>query len=185
LIFDNSATSLSARDVTAAYRHATAEVRVRFSPGAPFKAAVGRRPSSGENDNALLPASCPLPTAASSCGGARVGTGGRLLSAKTQVRFLPPQLEKVENLSRTRTSLFTEVIRPDEEPVLKTGGGLYAACGFESHGFRSRNKNRSTKTIAYTYGPVVQRPTTLGLHPSNEGSIPSGTTFWEMLTADC
>ena len=29
----------------------------------------------------------------------------------------------------------TEVIRPDEEPVLKTGGGR-AACGFESHGFR-------------------------------------------------
>ena len=29
----------------------------------------------------------------------------------------------------------TEVIRPDEEPVLKTGGGG-AACEFESHGFR-------------------------------------------------
>ena len=28
-----------------------------------------------------------------------------------------------------------EAIRPDEELVLKTSGGL-AACGFESHGFR-------------------------------------------------
>ncbi len=26
------------------------------------------------------------------CGGARVGTGGRLLSVTSQVRFLPPQL---------------------------------------------------------------------------------------------
>ncbi len=30
---------------------------------------------------------------------------------------------------------FTEAIRPDEEPVLKTGDG-FAVCGFESHGFR-------------------------------------------------
>ena len=28
------------------------------------------------------------------CGGARVGTGGRLLSVTSQVRFLPPQLAK-------------------------------------------------------------------------------------------
>ena len=31
---------------------------------------------------------------------------------------------------------FTEVIRPDEEPVLKTGSPPQADCGFESHGFR-------------------------------------------------
>ena len=43
------------------------------------------------------------------CGGARAGTSRRLLTAQTQVRFLSPQLE--------------EVIRPDEEPVLKTGSG--------------------------------------------------------------
>ena len=42
------------------------------------------------------------------------------------VRFQPPELLK---------ATLTEVIRPDEEPVLKTGGGR-AACGFESHGFR-------------------------------------------------
>ena len=44
------------------------------------------------------------------CGGACVGTGWRLLTVVTQVRFLPPQL-KCE----------TEVIRLDEEPVSKTG----------------------------------------------------------------
>ena len=77
----------------------------------------------------LHPAYRPLPPAHCSCGGARVGTGGRLLSAKTQVRFLPPQLAKVENLSRSRTSLHMEVIRPDEEPVLKTGGGFESLVG--------------------------------------------------------
>ena len=35
-----------------------------------------------------------------------------------------------------RLSPNTEVIRPDEEPVSKTGGDFAAACGFESHGFR-------------------------------------------------
>lgn len=29
------------------------------------------------------------------CGGARVGTGGRLLTVLSQVRFLPPQFEKL------------------------------------------------------------------------------------------
>lgn len=46
--------------------------------------------------------------------------------------------ESREPFARKRV-LFTEVIRPDEEPVLKTGGGFEAACGFESHGFRSKN----------------------------------------------
>ncbi len=110
-----------------------------------LEAAVGRRQSAGENDNALLPASCPQHLPPALCGWCPCGTGGRLLSAKTQVRFLPPQLKKSKNLSHRKRSLFTEVIRPDEEPVLKTGGGFEAACGFESHGFRSRNKNRSTK----------------------------------------
>ncbi len=50
------------------------------------------------------------------------------------VRFQLPQLR-------------TEVIRLDEEPVLKTGGRT-ATCGFESHGFRSERmgswSNRKT-----------------------------------------
>src|SRR3954451_22836655 len=36
----------------------------------------------------------------------------------------------------TRLHALTEAIRPDQGPVLKTGGGPWAACGFESHGFR-------------------------------------------------
>ena len=41
--------------------------------------------------------------------------GRRLLTAGTQVRFLPPQLRKCGNQ--------LEVIRLDEEPVSKTGAG--------------------------------------------------------------
>jgi hypothetical protein len=46
--------------------------------------------------------------------------------------------------------IFTEVIRPDEGPVSKTGGGFTVACGFESHGFRfatmaGRMSARSTR----------------------------------------
>jgi hypothetical protein len=49
------------------------------------------------------------------CGGVRAGTGRRLLTVPTQVRFLPPQLCEFGN--------HTEVIRLDEEPVSKTGAG--------------------------------------------------------------
>src|SRR3954464_4570762 len=43
------------------------------------------------------------------------------------VRFQPPEL---------LVEAHREAIRPDQGPVLKTGGGPWAACGFESHGFR-------------------------------------------------
>jgi hypothetical protein len=49
------------------------------------------------------------------CGGARAGTGRRLLTVLTQVRFLPPQL--------------TEVIRLDEEPASKAGAGKSSVVG--------------------------------------------------------
>src|SRR5262249_10073172 len=46
-----------------------------------------------EQDSAYFAVSCLLfPVPYSPCGGACVGTGGRLLSASSQVRFLPPQL---------------------------------------------------------------------------------------------
>ena len=65
-----------------------------------------------------------------------------------------------------RLSPNTEVIRPDEEPVSKTGGGFNVACGFESHGFRSRDLQ--------SRGPAATTP---GLHPGNKGSIPFGTIY--------
>ena len=51
----------------------------------------------------------------------------------------------------------TEVIRLDEEPVLKTGGG-HAACGFESHGFRhagTKIRVRSRWVHFMKHGPVA------------------------------
>ena len=35
----------------------------------------------------------------------------------------------------------TEVIRLDEEPVLKTGAATIGRCGFKSHGFRCTTKH--------------------------------------------
>ena len=85
----------------------------------------------------------------------------------TWVRFLPPQL--------------TEVIRPDEEPVLKTGQRARLACGFESHGFRSTDPVvQRRRLLAYTQttmvrvhpGSLIQTPRyanpaeRLGLNPS-------------------
>jgi len=55
-------------------------------------------------------------------------SGGPPLRGGALVRFQPPELIVWQR---------TEVIRPDEEPVSKTGGDLMGACGFESHGFRS------------------------------------------------
>ena len=71
----------------------------------------------------------------------------------TWVRFLPPQLRQrrfvlanayskwrrrdYSNGRSEQTARGGEVIRPDEEPVLKTGAANHR-CGFESHGFRSR-----------------------------------------------
>ena len=86
-----------------------AEVRVRLPLGAPSIVDCG-----------LWIADCGLPEIRNQqseiprCGGACVGTGRRLLSVTSQVRFQPPQLAATKE---------TEVIRLDEEPVLKTGGG--------------------------------------------------------------
>ncbi len=70
----------------------------------------------GEGSSPSSPTSKQSKTTSIECGGARAGTGGRLLTDLTQVRFLSPQL----NIS--------EVIRPDEEPVSKTGA-VHAVVG--------------------------------------------------------
>ena len=69
------------------------------------------------------------------------------------------------NLFVAHLSPKTEVIRPDEEPVSKTGGDFAVACGFESHGFRSSSLLRS---------PVVQRRRLLAYTQATRVRFPSG-----------
>jgi len=44
------------------------------------------------------------------CGGACVGTGGRLLTAASQVRFLPPQLDRNGRASRLATAAASKAV---------------------------------------------------------------------------
>ena len=69
------------------------------------------------------------------------------------------------NLLVVHLSPNTEVIRPDEEPVSKTGGDFAVACGFESHGFRSSSSLCS---------PVVQRQRLLAYTQATRVRFPSG-----------
>ena len=69
-------------------------------------------------------------------------------------------------------NVITEAIRMVEEPAWKAGGGTFAACGFEPHGFRLRGHGptgrRQLRTLEIwvrlpvtpleKHGPVVQRP---------------------------
>ncbi len=82
-----------------------------------------------------------------------------------------------------------EVIRPDEEPVLKTGGGQQPLVGSSPTASASGSwSNRTTLApqarnpgaspgdstrMAQPRGPTA---TTLGPHPGNDGSTPSGAT---------
>ncbi len=89
LFFDNSAHHVCAHDVAAACRLAMAEVRVRLPLGAFQMQDVGKPGiprASGARDRGFKSRRPDF-----DCGGACVGTGGRLLSVMSQVRFLPPQ----------------------------------------------------------------------------------------------
>ena len=119
-IFDNLIQTKCTHDVAAACCLAMAEVRVRLPLGALMKAyrkvwksaCFGSRRSSVQIRLRLLP-----------CGGACVGTGGRLLSVFSQVRFLPPQLLHPEGQANGRWQLSRK--QPSDEP-----------CEFNSHPFR-------------------------------------------------
>ena len=95
--------------------------------------------------------------------------------------------------SALRTEI-TEVIRIGEEPAWKAGGGSDAACGFESHGFRSerywghgptgrhwfRNPEirvRLSVTPLDMHGPVAQRQRRHPYKVIIGGSSPPRTTF--------
>lgn len=75
-----------AHDVAVACCLAMAEVRVRLPLG-----ALRRRGDKEPGKLRLLVSPAPS-LSLSDCGGARAGTGRRLLTVLTQVRFLPPQL---------------------------------------------------------------------------------------------
>ena len=89
-LVDNLVVTQSAHNVTAACCLARAEERVRFPLGALFVFRVWEslafrvlraHETAGSN-----------PAILTYCGGTRAGTGRRLLTARAQVRFLPPQL---------------------------------------------------------------------------------------------
>ena len=87
--FDNSAHHVCAHDVAAACRLAMAEVRVQLPLGALDEQDVGKPGiprASGARDRWFKSGRPDF-----DCGGTRAGTGRRLLTAPTQVRFLPPQ----------------------------------------------------------------------------------------------
>ena len=91
LIFDNSARLFCTHDVAVACCLARAEVRVRLPLGALQISRVWeslefrrrRKPEIVRSNRTTL---------TEDCGGACAGTGRRLLTAPSQVRFLPPQL---------------------------------------------------------------------------------------------
>jgi hypothetical protein len=101
-------------------------------------------------------------------------------SWRTLVRFQPRNLQ------------VTEAIRPDEEPVLKTGGGqaplvsssltASARDNIWAHRPTGRRQLRTLEIrVRFSVSPLTSRSrgpaaTTPGLHPGNDGSIPSGTT---------
>ena len=67
-----------------------------------------------------------------------------------------------------RLSPNTEVIRPDEEPVSKTGGDFAVACGEQVP------RLPLIEVASQSRGPAATTP---GLHPGNKGSIPFGTIY--------
>lgn len=84
-----SGTPKRAHDVAAACRLAMAEVRVQLPLGALSKQDVGKPGiprASGARERGFKSRRPDF-----HCGGIRAGTGRRLLTAPTQVRFLPPQ----------------------------------------------------------------------------------------------
>jgi hypothetical protein len=63
-----------------------------------------------------------------------------------------------------------EVIRPDEEPVSKTGGGDEPLVGSSPTASASQHSPFESQSR----GPAATTP---GLHPGNDGSSPSGTNL--------
>jgi hypothetical protein len=119
--FDNSVTVKCAHDVAAACRLAMAEVRVRLPLGTWTTRGVGKSgnpPASGAGERRF---ESGRPDWINS-GGVRAGTSARLLTGRTRVRFLPPELH-VEGRANGRWQPSRK--RPSDEP-----------WGFDSPSFR-------------------------------------------------
>ena len=161
---------MSARDVTAAYRYATAEVRVQFPPGAllfdnVWKFSVcGKAWDSAGFGNRRTSVQI-RPRRLRYCGGARVGTGGRLLNVITQVRFLPPQLA-VPLAERLKA------------PVLQTGqAGSIPAGHFAVH-CRDDRGSANGRLPGFEPGGGGSNPSPRASHRVCSGAVAVGSDAW-------
>ena len=148
--FDNPVTAKCAHDVAAAYRLAMADVRVRLPLGTWTTRGVGKPsnpPASGAGERRFE----------SGCrdwinsGGVRAGTSARLLTGRTRVRFLPPEL-LVEGQANGRWQPSRK--RPSDEP-----------WGFDSPSFR----------LAPGNVPLAERSRHRPPTPDRRVRLPQGT----------
>ena len=175
-VFDNSAHLERAHDVAVACRLAMAEVWVQLPLGAFVEQDVGKPGTpraSGARDRRFKSGRPDF-----DCGGACVGTGRRLLSVTSQVRFLPPQLCVTEGQANWRWQPPRK--RPSDEP-----------WGFDSLTFRltrpwpigTRHQpsklNRRVQfpqgALECDWGSASGRPS--GFGPEDGGSTPPPRAF--------
>ena len=112
LVFDNPTQIDRAHDVAETYLLAMQESRVQLPLGALDRQDVGKPGiprASGARERGFKSRRPDF-----DCGGACVGTGGRLLSVTSQVRFLPPQPLDTEGQANWRWQPPRK--RPSDEP---------------------------------------------------------------------
>ena len=83
---------------------------------------------------------------------------------------------KLTSTLSSRPSPELEVIRLDEEPVLKTGDVRKGVCGFESHGFRSQSADDACRARS--------EKTTRSCGPAAKAAPPQGDDRWFESTQD-
>ena len=162
-------------DVADAYLPATQKVPVRLRLGA-LTAACGKAWNSACFGSTRAPVQ--IRPRRLSCGGTRAGTGRRLLTALTQVRFLPPQLTTIRKG------------KPTGDGSRLESGRAAMPWEFDSPSFRLRALGRAAKAPAFQAG---EASSTLaghsrgsangrlpGFEPGDGGSSPSPRTSLAM-----
>ena len=99
------------------------------------------------------------------CGGARVGTGGRLLNVITQVRFLPPQL--VVPLAEWLKA-----------PVLQTGQAGSIPAGHFVVRRRQDRGSANGRLPGFEPGGGGSNPSPRASHPICSGAVAVGSDAW-------
>ena len=106
-----------------------------------------------------------------SCGGARVGTSGRLLNVITQVRFLPPQLLACPR----QTVPLAERLKA---PVLQTGqAGSIPAGHFAVH-CRDDRGSANGRLPGFEPGGGGSNPSPRASHRVCSGAVAVGSDAW-------